>query len=227
MTRLTLFLVLCSFAFACVGEEINDIHLAVDTVGFACGETLPDGTNRLMVARAYDPATATGEINLVVDYLRFDGLPSCRANRLVTICEEGGCPIVHRDCKSLNAEAVLSHIEGDFTEDKAIQALGAELSSDPLVTAAAPDGVVMIRVVATAQSCESLLPPDGSFPYFGCDRLLGCGYSCPGQLDQVSGDVEVGLETFGAPCTPAMVSICSALGQDPFTADQPTTWCAR
>jgi hypothetical protein len=213
---------------ACVGETVNDIQLDIDPRGFACFEELPDGTNQPLILRAYDGPSETGELNVVVDYLRFDGVPSCLPTVLLDTCVGSGCPIVRRNCISLDAAAVAANVAAPFDVDDAVTAVRQELlEQQPIATRDAPNGVVAIRVVATTESCDVLAPPDGSFGALSCSQLLGCGYSCPAQLDEVRGEVDITIGILSPQCTTVEVELCAGIGRDDLVVEEPVTWCAR
>ncbi len=221
-------LVFSLLGVACVGEQVNDVQLVLDPVGFTCREQLDDDTSRYLLLRAYEPPTATGEFNLVVDYLAFASLPSCRPNRVIDYCRDHGCPIVRRDCLSLDAAALASNIEGmELDEETAAMAITQALADQPPITRDAPDGVVTVRVVATAESCDSVMRGADPVPLYRCASLLGCGYSCPGQLDEISGGVDIAFDSLGIECTAREVEICAGLGHDGYRLGDSASWCAR
>jgi len=190
----------------CVGcsERVNEVQLFIPEsgAGLACVDST---TGSLLIERA--PRVGDGaEMSLVLDYLGLDGVPSCRASQLIEWCNTQGCPVVQRECVRLRFSPVPE-------SSQLRRAIDAELNRVSPLTRDAPDGVVLVRAVTTAQACAELEPIGGRFPPLHCASLLGCVYSCPVQLDEVRGQVELELDTFGL-CNERDVAVCSGLGRD-------------
>src|SRR5262249_59177232 len=90
--------------------------------------------------------------------------------------------------------------------DDAVKAMGAVLADfdGETVSPNAPQQPVMIRAVATAQTCAELA---GGAPY-DTAQLMGCALSCPVQLGDISGDVLLDLPTLSDQCE-AGVDACA------------------
>ena len=183
-------------------EPVNEVRLVVpdDAVGLSCVDS---ATGDLLIERGVTAGAV--EASVVLDYLAFDGVPSCRAVQLVRWCNNRGCPVVQRDCIRVRLSPVPA-------PEAVREAFGAEVARMSPITFDAPDGVVTVRATLTTQTCEELASGAGGFPELSCDALLACIYSCPVQLDEVSGDVELELDALGTTCTEAEVGICAGIG---------------
>lgn len=189
-------------------EEVNRVRLTLPAEGangLACVE---ESTGTPLLTRATIDGTAA-EASVIVDYLAFEGVPSCRAFQIYDWCTSRGCPIVRRNCRRVRVESP------DMSSVAAVQAQLVEaIEQDGILTHDAPDGVVMVRVTFTSQLCEEVLPAGGVFPKPRCESLMGCVYSCPVQLDEVMGDVLLELDVLASSCTDEVVGICAGLGHD-------------
>ncbi|MFT3712175.1 MAG: hypothetical protein QM817_31410 [Archangium sp.] len=167
--------------------------------GFMC----KDSTDTQLLSRL----PSGGKASLVIDFIRLGGVPGCRTGQLMKWCGSHDCSAIQqtRSCVEVklpgpNAarEELRTQLLGAIRESGGFQAL-----------ADAPDEFVIVRVVGTAQSCDSLLPSgDAPLPAFDKSQLVGCAYSCPVLLDKVDQDVYLGFETLTASCEQG-VRICS------------------
>lgn len=197
-----------SLAWACAlfaAGCVNDVRLVLPPGG-ALGLACVDSTTRepLILGAAQPGGGAAASV--VIDYLAFDGVPSCRPTQLVGWCTRLGCPVRQRECVELTVDPPLP-MDLPGVQDALVEALRARgpLSAD------APDGVVLVRMVLTQQPCAELR----DLAQYRCDALLGCVYSCPVQLDEVQGDVLLELDALGTTCDEAVVATCATLGLEP------------
>lgn len=208
MKHIALLLVLA----ACT--KTNDVTLLLGpdedrlSRGFACRAVA--APNDFLMASALVPGTRTIELALVVDVLELDAsgvFPGCRGEELLSLCRNRDCKkSVRRQC----VEGVRVEFPPGFDPNNAAHVKGlvdtfhTALGSKPLLKDL-PDSPVIIRVVAM-KTCpanwEAAQPLEA-------DDALGCAYSCPVQLDQVSGSVAISLDTFDDNCEPAVRS-CAA-----------------
>lgn len=186
--------------------DVNDVGLVFPpngAIGFQCVDAAT-GEPLLESGRVVDGVVT---VSVVVDYLRFDGVPSCRATQLLGWCRERGCPAVARDCRALQIPA--DEITNDLSaiQDRIV----AEVRGGGPITEVAPDGVVLVRLVLTNQACDTV-GAGADPPALACEDLLGCVYSCPVQLDEVEGPVLLELDTLGETCGRVDVSVCARIG---------------
>lgn len=192
---------------ACVQERTVTIEFSEvgdGTAGFRCRTS--DGTSAL----AQRVGRTGGEFSLVIDFLSLGPvLPGCRPSQLLNHCKAAGCQTVMRRC-------VAAHVDlqsaGSF-EERARMALsdvaGLEITDD------APDGAVLIRVVASIQPCGDLT--GGASPDerpFDAGQLIGCAHSCPVILDAAPETVLVDLSTLSRDCESDVVA-CASSGLSP------------
>lgn len=164
--------------------------------GFMCKDT----SNQYLLQRL-SQSGATVPTSLVVDFVRLGGVPGCRTGQLVEWCRTHDCgPIpTTRSCVTVDFPADVAGMERAQVRAKLRERIAA-MSGTPIF-ADAPDEFVMVRVVASAQPCEQLLPQQGApLPPFDANQLVGCAYSCPVLLDRVEQDVYVGFDTLVAQC---------------------------
>jgi hypothetical protein len=139
----------------------------------------------------------TAEVGISIEIVRVRGAPHCDGLALFDYCTEPGrCTVLSRHCEPLVAAG--------------FDSVGAALDSldGRVVTRDAPDGTVVVRAVATADGCPAEPPP----ATVAAERVLGCAYSCPVQLDLVSGPLELTFEHVpGEACLPR-IEACATVG---------------
>jgi hypothetical protein len=69
---------------------------------------------------------------------------------------------------------------------------------------------VMLRVVATTETCDAVEPAAGTLPSFVSSQLVGCAYSCPVVLASVQGTLALGLPALSDQCE-TVVDACAHL----------------
>jgi hypothetical protein len=164
--------------------------------------------------------------NIVVDFITLgDGVPACRGEEITRWCETHTCrPVVvePRYCQSVTINHI---VPADLLMAGGLEAfrvrslpeLYAQLRGYGDITENAPDESVIIRVVATNQTCASLTTPvGGAYPPFdtaaGSPTLIGCASSCPVQLDTIKGTVELTLDGENKKCEPEVRACAGNLG---------------
>jgi hypothetical protein len=219
-----------SDGFSCLTEGSGDGQL-----------NLPD----LMPGRAYTPMEGmplVGDVDfsMVIDFIELQGLPGCRGEEIVAWCEEHECKPMfgRRWCQPVHLEALdfrgvtpgdllnllafVRDVINAHTED-----IYDQLRMGDLFSRNAPDEPVIVRAVATLESCDDVMRPnatnDGYNPFnlsqgpTACEpaapapELIGCAYSCPVLLDQVTTAVTLSIDSATARCEP-VVRVCA--GQD-------------
>jgi hypothetical protein len=178
-------------------------------VSLDLGEAIPlgfqcvDDSGDPLALRAVDGAVA--RINIVVDYIRLGGVPSCLPFGIVAWCRdpEHACePILAaRSCQALDPIPLsTSIIETAMRYRELIASL-----EGTLITAGAPQEPVLVRLVATVQPCAELV----TTPAFDQADLVGCLLSCPVQLAGVD-EVFLGTPTLDSSCTEDLVIACAS-----------------
>jgi hypothetical protein len=194
---------------ACEREHVVTIQLGPSddtlTAGFNCVQDAD--TMKLLAARALQPDNSL-RFAVVVDVISLGGqLPGCRGEELFAACPAGRCTIVPRAdgtryCEDITVSA--ADVAAALNEDSGpmLNSIRTQLQAQP-VTLDAPDVPVLIRSVATTESCAAI-PTE-----FDLTRLVGCAYSCPVQLDEVDGPVALSLDTLTRMCE-REVKFCAA-----------------
>ena len=188
-------------------SKTNDVRLLLGpddehlSRGFLCRTTA--APNEFLMQKAF-----TGRflhVALVVDVLELDAagiFPGCRGEELLALCRERNCKkSVRRKCVD-NVEVefpVMFDANNPVHVQTVIDRFHTALENTSLLKDLS-DSPVIIRVVAM-ESC-----PTGDIDP---NLALGCAYSCPVQLDQVSGSIAIGLDTLDEKCEPA-VRLCAA-----------------
>lgn len=166
--------------------------------GFMCR----DQNDALLLKRAHEDGAAS----LVFDFIELKGVPGCRTGQLVSWCRTHECKprTETRGCVPVNfaaPEETRPKLREQLRESmRAVR--GAEAIAD------APNEFVLVRVVGTTQSCDEVLA-DAAKP-FEPQQLLGCAYSCPVSLDDVTDEsVYLGFDGFVDNCSQGVL-ICSS-----------------
>ena len=184
-------------------ERSHEVELAFaeddrtrDLRGFSCVE---EGTNTPLWMRGANQAEQLVTFNLVVDFVDLGGLPDCRSAQLFDWCAENNCSVMsdHRAC----FPGQVNPQPGQGLDLR--QPL--EALSDAVVTRDAPDEPLIMRVIATAQSCDDIMAGSA----LDCALLMGCVHSCPVKLDQLDGDLLLDLDAFNNRCHDA-VNLCAS-----------------
>ena len=145
----------------------------------------------------------------VFDFVEVSGVPSCRGSALVDWCSAlSRCHVTARRCFDVDA-----CVSGSGTSTAASVEAGLRAAADGVILDPAPDGVVLVRVVGSAQSCAEIASA-------GVARreVFGCAYSCPAQLDAVQGSVQLDLDALDDECG-ALVYACATFltGEHPVS----------
>jgi hypothetical protein len=185
------------------GQDTSAATTAAGTpVAFRCR----DADGHFLPSRAV-VGTGTGRqlaVAFVVDFFALGGVPSCRPGDIARWCqgESHDCHVIADDANAprlcFDTSAPLSPT-GEASRAMADVLAGLE---GRIVTSDAPHEPVIIRVVASAQSCAQLTPGAD----YAADQLVGCALSCPVQLDSVSGDVLLDLPTISDMCEASVVA---------------------
>ncbi len=177
-------------------------------------------------------------MSIIVDFLELEGTPQCEPYGLLQWCgrNDSCTPMLqHRFCKDMDLESYISDRQADRLDLEQVQGfIGTELARECLpswtvdtlslqtwlirellnepVTDDAPDGRVVVRMVATRERCAEIeARPDGeNLVLEGQDTLLGCSLSCPVSLDESQSRVQlVGID--GTDCDGRSVELCASM----------------
>ena len=134
---------------------------------------------------------------LVVDVLELDPegvFPGCRGEELFAYCAEHDCGRnVQRTCvPDVELEFPAMFDPSDPVQTKALVAKFRDALGHRTLLRDAPNAPVIVRVVAMP-ACPTATRLDDT-------DALGCAYSCPVQLDEVSGSIAISLDTFDDNC---------------------------
>jgi hypothetical protein len=185
-------------AAACTEVHTVSIDLGEDVpVGFQC----VDGAGDPLALRALG-GDGFAHTNIVVDYIRLGGVPSCLPTGILEWCRDHPCgPILEaRSCQALPAIPLGSSLEEAAMNYRAV----VESLEGTLISESAPREPVLVRLVATIQPCAEL----ETGPGFDSADLVGCLLSCPVQLAGVD-EIFLGSPTLDTTCSEDLVIACA------------------
>jgi hypothetical protein len=175
--------------------------------GFTCKQDA-DPTKYLL----QDPATFDGttvHFNVVVDIVSFGGrLPGCRGEEIIQSCRSSPCtlvasPGVTRYCQPVSFPVTLANDRA-----KLMATITQQLAARPIIENA-PNEPVMLRAVATSQPCSAITTPtNNTYPALDGSAAVGCAYSCPAVLDDVSGPISLSIDALDDQCE-SIVRVCA------------------
>jgi hypothetical protein len=191
-------------------SKTNDVTLLLGpdethlSRGFLCrADAAP---NDFLMASALVPNTRTLRFALVVDVFELDAdgiFPGCRGEELLSLCRERDCKrSVKRHCEeNVELEFPVGFDPDDPAESEALVTRFREALGHKTLLRDLPSSPVIIRVVAM-KSCPTATDLDPAL-------ALGCAYSCPVQLDQVSGSIAISIDVLEGRCE-STVRACAA-----------------
>jgi hypothetical protein len=204
-------LLLCIALVACQQHDVG-VLLGPDsetlTIGFRCYRGVYPSTE-LMFQNAVDVDTL--RFALVVDLITIEhGFPGCRGEELITACADPGtCVLQTADRYCVDLAIPTAEVPTD-DEGAMLRRLASELREQaPVIASDTPDTPVLVRAVATTDSCDVAL----SKPFVTAN-VLGCAYSCPVLLDEVDGTISLSLDVLNQYCETA-VGLCAAFPNPP------------
>jgi len=161
-------------------------HPNQPSAGFLCAD--PDQPSTPLFGRTI--LQGNYDFTFVIDLFQFhDVLPSCFGDDIISTCNTDGCARAQRSC----IHVVVPRMTGDNSSTVAQRITDYLQAHASTVFASPPDGAVMIRIVATTardltgDACPSYV--------LASDNVVGCAYSCPEVLDDISGTLQVGIAT--------------------------------
>lgn len=176
----------------------NATAASATPVAFRC----KDSTGKLLPSRGVSGRNFHAA--LLIDFIELDGVPGCRPTEIARWCANHNCKVITDDPNATRVcfEETLQLGAGD----DAVKAMGQFLSDfeGHMVSSDAPHQPLIVRAVATAQTCDEV-PGDTAFDVA---QLMGCALSCPVQLGDISGDVLLELPTLSDQCE-AGVDACA------------------
>jgi hypothetical protein len=193
-------LVLILFLAACSGDT-RTIDLAFGA-GTRSGLRCQDESGAFLIARAIDPGRIL-RFSVLVDFIDIGGVPMCRPGDIIDFCQTRDCaPLPDRACFDVEPRTIPLGANALEVVAEMLRTLDGQL-----VTGDAPQTPVIIRAVATAQSCAEVPGITALDP----GELIGCAWSCPVQLDSIEGDVVLDLPALSDRCSTS-VTLCATAG---------------
>lgn len=213
--------VLCSCLLAaCQVDHHITLLLGPDADTLTSGFTCPDPSMPAapLLARGYVPATQTLNFTLVVDVIDLgDTLPNCLGEDVEAACADGNsCQLKIADApRRACVELHIPNITDLVTAPLKVRTYLAD--NLPEIVSSAPHRPVMIRAVATQESCATIKTPAGDvWPELDPAAALGCAYSCPVNLDDAQDTIFLGLGIRVADLTPEQcANVVQACAQFP------------
>ncbi len=205
MNRLAVLATLPALALlACDEQRTITLQLGPNdhtlTAGFACRAE----TGELLIEHAHRGATYT--FQLVIDTVELgDTFPGCRGEEVFAACADHVCTRIGRFCTTV------AIADTDIADQASILAALHAQIGHPQLIADAPGNPIVVRAVTTLQSCADVMPIDTSYPHLDPDQAVGCAYSCPVILDEISGSLGMALDTLDDHCAP-QVRQCAKFG---------------
>lgn len=150
-----------------------------------------------------------GRASITTDFLTLGGVPGCRTSQLIDWCKGHVCEAIEgtRTCREIDLPTGVSTRLADggvsaMDREALRAAVKAKLTQlhDGGISSAAPEGFVMLRIIASAQGCDETLDPT---------KLVGGAYSCPVDFGVVEQDVYVGFDTLAGACEQGLRTISS------------------
>jgi len=176
-------------------HRTNDLELQLGpkpdqlSQGFQCKDPSDPSSYLFQRAITVSGTTYTMQYSLLVDVIHLRGVvPSCAGEDIVAACPDAtACPTdADRVCLDFgpitfdhlpNKDEVTARIISEFDAHR-----GALYDN-------APDGPVFVRVIAFVHDrCTA------GIPAFATDNVVGCAFSCPEVLDDISGTLTVQLQ---------------------------------
>ena len=175
--------------------------------GFLCKQ---DGAPTMYLLQT--PATFDGAMvhfNLVVDIVSFGGrLPGCRGEEILEACRSSPCKLALPAGATRYCQPVSFPISLASDRAKLMESITKQLEARSIIDDA-PNEPVLIRAVATSQPCSAITTPTNStYPVLDGSLAVGCAYSCPAVLDDVSGPISLSLDALNDQCE-STVRVCA------------------
>lgn len=170
----------------------------------ACVES--NASRTPLTQRAIDARTIT----FVADFFATSAGINATSEVLLRACGSGNCEPLpgRRAVFSVRMSDVA--LPANPTVAEWGRAASQALSRWP-VTDNAPDGLIIMRLVATTQPEAALMQLDarGRYGRLETDALVGCAISPPVDFDAISSTVYLSLPAFGDPCVLSQVAFCA------------------
>jgi hypothetical protein len=177
------------------------------TIGFRCYRDVP--ADELMFQRAVSAGIV--HFSLTFDLITIDGaFPGCRGEDLIGACRNTGNCKVYTGGERYCVDITVPLGELPFDDPPAlIEKLTSSVrEQQPIIADDPPDQPLVVRAVASTQTCAQLL----FSPVL--DDVVGCAYSCPTRLDDIDGPLSLSLDTLTDHCE-QQVRQCAAFPDAP------------
>ena len=201
----------CLLLAACTVEHHVTLQLGPTSTSITTGFQCEDAAGTSLFAKAISNGTLS--FRLVVDLIDVgDHVPDCLAEEVGAACSDGSCHVSRADAPTRFCGDVEVPVAGTDDLPTAIGAYLAGHFADAID--GVPDHPVIVRAFATTAPCSAIQVADGSdwaAPADVADTVLGCAFSCPIDLDDAPGIVELGANVNLTNSTPAQ---CQAFIDD-------------
>lgn len=174
--------------------------------GFVCVADEPPRTPLLQ--RALD----AGSVTMVADFITVPANVTAAGDVLLRACSGGECRTMPGRRSVFRIQGGSLRLPSNPTSDDLARAVAGALG-EWNITANAPDGLVVVRIVATTQSADTVLRTDSAGRYltFDASALVGCAITPAIEFDTASSPVYLSLPAFGASCTESQVARCAGV----------------
>jgi hypothetical protein len=145
------------------------------------------------------------QASLITDFLTLGGVPDCRISQLIEWCKTHDCHAIPntQKCTTIELPTGVTGMDREVLRGLVLTQIKALKGHE--ITNLAPDGFTMLRVVATAQTC------DQAMAYLDPQKLVGGAYTCPVDFDHVEGEVFVGFDTLTGICEQGLRTMSSQM----------------
>jgi hypothetical protein len=150
-----------------------------------------------------DAPGGVGHAALITDFLTLSGVPGCRTSQLIDWCSSHDCHAIDgtRQCTEIELPTGVTGLPRETIRAAVKANIDALHDAGTDIIGQAPQGFVMLRIIATAQTCAEALDTT---------RLVGGAYSCPVDFNAVQQDVYVGFDTLAGQCEQGLRTMASA-----------------
>jgi hypothetical protein len=176
----------------CTVEHHVTLQLGPTSTSITSGFNCTNGSGTSLFANAITDGQLS--FRLVVDLIDVgDHTPDCLAEDVEASCTDGSCHVSRADAPTRFCGEVNIAVAGNDNLPAAVGAYLAAHFADAID--GVPDHPVIVRAFATTAQCSEVQVADG--PDWATvtdapDTVLGCAFSCPINLDEVNGIVELG-----------------------------------
>ena len=199
---------------ALVGSCIAQHHLRLllgpspgkESAGFGC----KDASGTPLIYGIVPNGARMTDFSLIVDVVDLGAhLPGCLASDIISSCSDGSCKLLVSDAPQRYCQHLQIPLPVGAPIDLAYVEEYLHENAPPIVTVA-PHRPVVFRVVITTtpNACDLVNQNDGQVWAPLTTNVLGCAYSCPAVLDDVSGPISLSIDALDDQCE-SIVRVCA------------------